>query len=192
MGLMAARGWARGLARSYWASRVSARIRPSVACRKNASHCCLMRSTLATCAAVDAASAADDVEERLAVDARRLRRGRHARAVNRDDVVDQHVAARAVEGHAGLRRGVLRLLLRHVDRALHVEEGRNLRRRHQAHRVLIEQAVAADGAGGAERAAAEILDVVAFHDRRVRVHEEAPVGDDRARAALRTAARCGR
>ena len=64
---------------------------------------------------------------------------------------------------------------RHVHRALDIEERWNGTVRDEAHGVLIEQAVALHGADGPERSAAKILDVVALHDRRVRIEEEAPV-----------------
>ena len=47
--------------------------------------------------------------------------------------------------------------------------------RNQPHRVLIEPAEALHRSRRAELAAAQILDVVALHDRRVGVEEEAPV-----------------
>ena len=113
--------------------------------------------------------------------------------MNRDDVLDQHVAAGAVEGHADLGRRVLGFC--DVDMLvgiLDVEERRHLRHADEAHRVLIEQAVAPHRGGGSERAAAEILDVVAFHHRRVGVHEEAPVRLVAPEQLVGAAARCGR
>ena len=64
---------------------------------------------------------------------------------------------------------------REVGRILDVEERRHLDVADEPHRVLVQQAVAAHRADGPERSAAEILDVVAFHHRRVGVEEEAPV-----------------
>ena len=73
-----------------------------------------------------------------------------------DDVLDEHVAARAIESHTNLGTILGIPVGRDVDRILHIEERWHLTRRHQTHGVLIEQAVSLDRRDGAERAAAEI------------------------------------
>ena len=103
-----------------------------------------------------------------------------------DHVLDAHFALRAIERHADVWC-ILGLCVRdHIGGRFHVEERRHLRGAHQPHRVLVQQAEAADGAHSAEGAATKRLDVVAFHERGIRVEEEAPMGliaaEQRARA----------
>ena len=99
-----------------------------------------------------------------------------ARTVDGDDVLDEHVAARAVERDASTGSRIRLPPAGDVHRVVDVEERRDLTRGNQSHRVLIETAVALHGRRRAKRSTAEILDVIAFHDRRVGIEEEAPVG----------------
>src|SRR5687767_9568337 len=84
------------------------------------------------------AARADDIEERLAVQPRRFRGRRLPWTVDGDDVLDQHIAPGAVERDADVRTGVAILGLRHVGRAVDIEERRHFARRDQSHRILIE------------------------------------------------------
>ncbi len=121
------------------------------------------------------AAGAHDIHKLLRVETRRLRGRGDARAVGNDDVLDEDVAARAVEGDVESRRRFPAHGRRRIHRAFDIEKRRHLGLPHQPHRIQIQAAVRRHGADGPKRATAKIPDVVPLHHGGIRVVEKAPV-----------------
>ena len=166
----------------YWASVVRNAIRFSVARLKNGPNCSRMRARRARSCGSSTA-----VARRTNTCACRCTRGESAAAGTRGP------SASITSWISTSRRVPLKVMptigrilaVALGDRRVDEEPARHLGLGGEAHRVQIEPAVFLGGRGGAKRAAAQVLDLVAFHHRSVGVHEEAPMRELAAEQLIR-------
>ena len=122
-----------------YCSRVSARIRPSVACRKNGSHCRRIRSALSICPPSGHCPAVTSLMNACRCTFGESR-GLGYAAPHCDHILDRQVAPGAVERHADLRRASAGRVEPRSSATRH-KRNRVPATGREPHRVLIQRAV---------------------------------------------------